>query len=58
MAAENSVTLHDLVSVLKCGDPREAHKKLEEMLDKMSEDETRAMIIRAVYTIDAINSIR
>ncbi len=58
MTTENSVTLNDLVRIVGHGDSTENHEQLEVMLDKMGEDAIRAMLIRAVYTIDAINSVR
>ncbi len=58
MTTENSVTLNDLVLIIGYGDSTENHEQLEVMLDKMGEDAIRAMLIRAVYTIDAINSVR
>ncbi len=58
MTKEGSTTLNDLVLTVGYGDSTENHEQLEAMLDKMGEDAIRAMLIRAVYTIDAINSVR
>ncbi len=57
MTKESGVTLNDLVSIVGYGDSEENHEQLEALLDKMGEDAIRAMLIRAVYTIDAIRSV-
>ncbi len=55
------MTAHDLLKIIehKHGDEEinEAHAKLEEKIDGMTDSEKKAMLILLVYTVDAFRNM-